>query len=151
MAFRWLASTNLIAFALVIRCLPASAQSDLTPAEARGIAREAYVYGFPLVDHYRISYAYYVDRTNPEFKALFNEIRNIPRVYTPEDRAIQTPNSDTPYSLAMLDLRSEPVVLTLPAIEPNRYYSVMLVDAYTHNTFKKAAGVCLEGRGYTVK
>jgi hypothetical protein len=74
-----------------------------------------------------------VDRTNPEFKAPFNEIRNVPRVFTPEDRAIQTPNSDTPYSFAMLDLRAEPVVLTLPAIERNRYYSVQLTDGYTHN------------------
>jgi hypothetical protein len=133
MAFKWLRPTHLIALALAVRCVPASAETNLTPAEARNIAKEAYIYGFPLVDHYRISYAYYVDRTNPEFKAPFNEIRNIPRVYTPADKAIQTPNSDTPYSLAMLDLRSEPVVLTLPAIEPNRYYSVMLVDAYTHN------------------
>jgi hypothetical protein len=112
---------------------PASAQSGVTPAEARTIAQEAYIYGFPLVDHYRISYAYYVDRNNPEFKAPFNEIRNLPRVFTPEDKAVQTPNSDTPYSFAMLDLRAEPMVLTLPAIEPHRYYSVQLVDGYTHN------------------
>lgn len=29
-----------------------------TPEEARAIAREAYVYGFPLVDNYRIQYTF---------------------------------------------------------------------------------------------
>ena len=55
------------------------------------------------------------------------------RVSTPEDKAIVAPNADTPYSWAYLDLRAEPVVLTTPQIEPGRYFSVQLVDAYTHN------------------
>ena len=32
-----------------------------------------------------------------------------------------------------MDLRAEPIVLTVPAIEKNRYYSIQLIDAYTHN------------------
>jgi hypothetical protein len=32
-----------------------------------------------------------------------------------------------------MDLRAEPLVVTLPAIEPDRYYSLQLVDLYTHN------------------
>jgi hypothetical protein len=74
------------------------------------IAKEAYIYGFPLVDSYRIQYSYFVDRQNPEFKASWNQIVNIPRVYTPADTAIQTPNSDTPYSWLGMDLRAEPMV-----------------------------------------
>jgi hypothetical protein len=105
----------------------------VTPAEARAIAKDAYVYGYPIVDSYRIQHAYFVDRQNPEFKAPWNEIRNIPRVFTPEDKAVQTPNSDTPYSMAGLDLRAEPIVLTVPAIEKERYLSVQLIDLYTHN------------------
>jgi hypothetical protein len=105
----------------------------VTPAEARVIAKEAYTYGFPMVDNYRIQYAYFVDHQNPEFKAPWNQLRNIPRVYTPEDKAVQTPNSDTPYSMVGMDLRAEPVVLTVPTIEKGRYFSVQLIDAYTHN------------------
>ena len=97
----------------------ASAQTSVTPAEARTIARDAYVYGYPMVDSYRIQHAYFVDAKNPEYKAPWNQIRNIPRVFTPEDKAVQTPNSDTPYSMAGLDLRAEPIVLTVPAIEKN--------------------------------
>jgi hypothetical protein len=74
-----------------------------------------------------------VDRKDPEFKAPWNHITNIPRVFTPADTAVQTPNSDTPYSWLGLDLRAEPIVLTLPKIEKERYFSVQLIDAYTFN------------------
>ncbi len=102
-------------------------------AEARVIAKEAFIYGFPMVDSYRIQHAYFVDSKNPEYKAPWNQIRNIARVYTPDDKAVQTPNSDTPYSMLGMDLRAEPIVLTVPAVEKGRYYSVQLIDAYTHN------------------
>lgn len=107
--------------------------ADITPAEARAIAREAYIYGFPMVDNYRIQHAYFVDKQNPEYKVPWNQLRNIPRVFTPEDKAVQTPNSDTPYSMVGLDLRAEPMVLAVPAIEKERYFSIQLIDAYTHN------------------
>ena len=107
--------------------------ADISPAEARAIAKEAYIYGFPLVDNYRIQYSYFQDKQNPEFKAPWNEIKNIPRVYTPADTAIQSPNSDTPYSFVGMDLRAEPLVLTVPVIGKERYFSVQLIDAYTFN------------------
>ena len=46
---------------------------------------------------------------------------------------VQTANSDTPYSFVALDLRSEPIVLTVPKMEENRYFSIQLIDMYTHN------------------
>src|SRR5271154_2176119 len=122
--------------ALLVSCaavLPAHAQTGVSPAEARAIAKEAYIYGFPIVDSYRIQHAYFVDGDNPEFKAPWNQLRNIPRVFTPEDKAIQTPNSDTPYSFIGMDLRAEPIVLTVPPIEKERYFSIQLIDAYTFN------------------
>ena len=120
-------------FVACVAALPAHAQTIVSPAEARFIAKEAYIYGYPMVDNYRIQHAYFVDRENPEFKASWNHIRNIPRVYTPEDKAIQTPNSDTPYSMIGMDLRAEPIVLTVPPIEKERYFSVQLIDLYTFN------------------
>ena len=106
---------------------------DVTAAEARAIAKEAYIYGFPMVDDYRIQHAYFVDTKNPEYKAPWNQLVNIPRVYTPADTAVQTPNSDTPYSWLGMDLRAEPIVLTVPPIEKDRYFSIQLIDAYTFN------------------
>jgi len=111
----------------------ARAQMNVTPTEARAIAKEACIYGFPMVDNYRILYAYFVDPKNPDFKAPWNQLVNIPRVFTPEDKAVQTPNSDTPYSWIGLDLRAEPIVFTVPAIEKERYFSVQLIDLYTYN------------------
>ena len=130
-------TTTQIILALVLLAsfpfTPAYAETGVTPAEAHAIAKEAYIYGFPMVDSYRIEHAYFVDRTNPEFKAPWNQITNIPRVYTPADTAIQTPNSDTPYSFAGLDLHAEPIVLTVPVIEKDRYFSIQFIDLYTFN------------------
>jgi hypothetical protein len=117
----------------VIPAGTATAQPKSSAAEARAIAKEAYIYGYPMVDNYRILYAYFVDSQNKEFKAPWNQIVNIARVYTPEDKAVQTPNSDTPYSFVGMALRAEPIVLTVPAIEKKRYYSIQLIDLYTHN------------------
>jgi hypothetical protein len=103
------------------------------PAEARAIAKDAYVYGFPLVDSYRIQHSYFVDRAGPEFKAPWNVLFNNARVYTPDDKAIQTPNSDTPYSYVGADLRAEPLVFTVPQVENGRYYSLQFIDMYTFN------------------
>jgi hypothetical protein len=107
--------------------------ADVLEDEARAIAKEAYIYGFPMIDNYRIQHAYFVDTKNPEYKGPWNQLVNIPRVYTPADTAIQTPNSDTPYSMIGMDLRAEPMVLTVPPIEKDRYFSVQLIDAYTFN------------------
>ena len=105
----------------------------LTPAEARAIAKEAYIYGFPLVDNMRVQYSYFTDKKDPDYKAPYNTLFNIPRVFTPDDKAIQTPNSDTPYSWIGLDLRAEPIVFTVPPIAKERYWSLQLIDLYTHN------------------
>ncbi|WP_347900535.1 DUF1254 domain-containing protein [Pseudomonas purpurea] len=115
--------------------LSASAWADFSasPEEARGIAKEAYLYGFPVVEMYKTLYTQAVDKPGSNFKAPFNQIGNTARVFTPKDTAFVTPNSDTPYSFVWMDLRSEPMVLTLPSIAEGRYYSVQLIDLYTQN------------------
>jgi hypothetical protein len=115
------------------RFTTARALGDVSAAEARAIAKEAYIYGEPMVDNYRIQHAYFVDTKNPEFKAPWNHLWNSARLFSPADKAVQTPNSDTLYSAFGADLRSEPLVLTVPAIEKERYFSVQLIDWYTFN------------------
>jgi hypothetical protein len=124
-----------IAGAAALPLLPVAASAgNLSAAEARSIAAEAYVYGFPMVDLYRICWGYFADTGGPAFKAPINTLFNTANVYTPGDTTVQTPNSDTPYSFVLFDLRAEPWVITLPPIEANRYYSVQLVDLYTYNS-----------------
>ncbi len=104
-----------------------------TIAEAKAIAEEGFIYGLPIVMNYAVMYEYCVNKDSGQYKAPFNQIKNEARVFTYEDTAIITPNSDTPYSLLWLDLRAEPMVISVPAVEKSRYYSVMLCDGNTFN------------------
>jgi hypothetical protein len=101
--------------------------------KAKDIAEAGFIYGLPIVMNYAVMYEYAVDRNSGQFKAPFNQIKNEPNVFTYKDTAVVTPNSDTPYSFVWMDLRAEPVVLSVPAVDPKRYYSVMLCDGNTYN------------------
>lgn len=107
-------------------------QSDQELLELRAVARDAYIYGFPLVDSYRIEHSYFVDAASPEHKAGWNQLFNAARVFMPEDMAAPTPSTDTLYSFLGADLRAEPLVLTIPVVDSGRDYSVQMVDAYSH-------------------
>lgn len=132
-------STNLRSLVLVVAMValigagPCVAQAKPPLSESQAIAEEAYLYGFPMIVGYKVMYEYNIDRNSGQFKAPFNQISNEARVFTYKDTTISTPNSDTPYSVAQLDLRAEPMVLCMPEIDKSRYYDVQLVDMYTDN------------------
>jgi hypothetical protein len=111
----------------------ANGPAAITPGEAEATAREAYVWGFPIVMNYKTLYNYVIDTSGPEYKGPFNEVSCVARLFTPDDKAVVTPNADTPYCMFWLDLRAEPQVLTVPEMEPERFYHFQLVDLYTHN------------------
>ena len=98
----------------------------------RDLARRAYVWGYPTVDLYAILRGQALDRSSPEFKAPLNAVGHARNVATPDDRVVIAPNVDTPYSHAWLDLRAEPVVVTVPSFEQQRYLSLQLFDLYTY-------------------
>lgn len=111
-----------------------AAQTErITPEEARALAKEAYVYGYPIVKNYGVLYTYFTDRGNAEYKGPWNALYNEARLYTPDDKAFPTPNADTPYSQLGADLRTEPLVLSVPKVEAGRYYALQFVDLYTYN------------------
>src|SRR5216110_1768994 len=107
--------------------------ADITPAETKAIAEEGFIYGLPIVMNYGVMYEYAVDKNSGQYKAPFNQINNEARVFTYKDTSVITPNSDTPYSILWTDLRAEPIVLSVPAVEKSRYFSVMLCDGNTYN------------------
>ena len=122
--------------ATMVKSTPVIAQSKAewpSLLEAKDIAEEGLIYGSPLVMNYGIMYEYAVDKNSGQFKAPFNQIKNEANVYTYKDTAVVTPNSDTPYSLVWMDLRAEPIMLSVPAVDPKRYYSIQLVDGNTFN------------------
>ncbi|WP_235938005.1 DUF1254 domain-containing protein [Endobacterium cereale] len=107
--------------------------AELDRSQATEIAKEAYVYGVPMVSDYATIYAFSVNTKSPEYKGPFNSVLNIARVFTPDDKGFVTPNSDTPYTFMGLDLRAEPMVITVPEIEKDRYFVFQLMDLYTFN------------------
>ncbi|HZO45364.1 MAG TPA: DUF1254 domain-containing protein [Xanthobacteraceae bacterium] len=120
--------------AATTKSIPAIAQtSGVGFLKAKDIAEAGFIYGLPIVMNYAVMNEYAIDRNSGQFKAPFNQIKNEPNVFTYKDTAIVTPNSDTPYSFVWMDLRAEPVVLSVPAVDPKRYYSVMLCDGNTYN------------------
>ena len=119
--------------ATAARSVPVLAQDRPGFFKAKDIAEEGFIFGLPIVMNYAVMYEYSVDRNSGQFKAPFNQIKNEARVYTYKDTSIVTPNSDTPYSFFWMDLRAEPMVLSVPAVEKGRYYAVQLEDGNTYN------------------
>jgi len=109
-----------------------ASETAVSSAEAQAIAEEAYVYAYPMMENYRTMYVQVIDRTAPGYLAPFNELSHMTELLGPEFKDVVRPNNDTMYSLAWLDLRAQPVVITVPEIE-DRYFSVQLVDMFTHN------------------
>jgi hypothetical protein len=108
-------------------------QKELTSEEAKAIAEEAYIYAFPMLDNYKMLFVQAVWEKSPAYEAPFNQLKNKAVLLGPEYTTIVRPNNDTFYSIVWLDLRSEPMVISVPAITDKRYYSFQLIDLYTHN------------------
>jgi hypothetical protein len=128
----------LIAFAAISLATLAApsvslAQNLPKPREIKSIAEEALIYGLPMVMGYGVMYQYAIDDKSANYKAPFNQIYNEAHTFTPADTGVVTPNADTPYSFAWMDLRAEPIVICVPKIEKDRYFSVMLTSLYTYN------------------
>lgn len=105
--------------------------SSASPAETKAIASDAYVYGYAMLYNYRTLFQQAVDPSFPGYIGGFGRFRHYSRGFTPADADIVTPSNDTPYSWAWLDLRTEPWIVSVPAID--RYYVLQWFDLYTHN------------------
>ena len=132
--------TKFLARCLVILCcVPVAASSApgalATGAGARGDVdagvRQAFLFAFPV---YQIART----RTNAvaiaaaEGRTVINRFGHRARLASPSDRAVTTPNNDTLYSSAWLDLSQGSVLLQVPPL-PDRYHSVALMDVFTDN------------------
>ena len=113
--------------------LPNAPGSAVSPADARTIAKEAWLYGYAPIQGYQTFYNQALNTQAPGYVGGLNTFRHYSRTYTPQDAEIVTPNNDTPYSWAWLDLRAEPIVLSLPSVPAPRYYVNQWFDLYTHN------------------
>lgn len=103
----------------------------LPPDSIRSIARDAYIYGYPIVENYRIVYQSAQDTGFTKY-APFNTFYHEPDVAGAKDTLFVAPNGDTPYSYAVFDLRQGPLVISIPAADHGRYFVFPLYDMYTH-------------------
>ena len=99
--------------------------ATLDQSQAKALAQEAYVFAYATVEHDKVLSAIAA-------KLPFNRLYSEPRLLGPQDNKVVSPNNDTFYSRALLDLRGEPQVLQVPAVQ-GRYYSFQLVDMRTDN------------------
>ena len=106
------------------------ANDDPASPDIRAIAREAYVYGVPMLAQYQALHALSIDTGTAQYAGPFNHLGHLARVPGPGDAA---PGADMPASFATLDLRAEPVVISVPAVEPQRYMMLQVMDLYAYN------------------
>ena len=102
-------------------------------AETREIAKEAYIYAFAMMENYQTIYKQAVDAKDPAYVGGFGKFRHYSEPFSPANHDVVTPNNDTPYSWAWLDLRTEPWVVSVPAVPQSRYYVMQWIDLFTQN------------------
>lgn len=108
---------------------PAMTREQAREAYAYAIGVEAYVYGYPLVEMYRVRYKRLFE-PNDGIPSRLNEFHHVRNLLDYKNTAVVAPNNDTLYSTAWLDLAKEPIVLEVPA-SPKRFYVMQFMDFYT--------------------
>jgi hypothetical protein len=106
--------------------------SNIIPQEAKQIAEEAYIYAFPMLMGYRFAFATFLTPSLPSYRGPANAIHGKAATLDHTFKDVITPNADTPYSMALLDLRAEPVVIQVPQVT-DRYYVLQFVDLFGTN------------------
>jgi hypothetical protein len=120
--------------ALALICttaLPAPTQAQVSEREAYEIARDAYVYAYPLLlmDVFMRQGTNYAEPTGIVTQAPYNQFSHA-RAFPPADfKAVVRPNVETLYSSANLDLGPEPLVLSVPATD--RYFMLPILSMWT--------------------
>jgi hypothetical protein len=135
--------------------LQVEARPDVLPEDVehreryvRALAAEAAIYGLPSVYQYAQMIGQAVDESSPAFTG-FNRWYHQRDVATPEFRVFKTPNVDTLYSNAWLDLSEGPVRVRVPEIRA-RYYTLHFLDAYSNSTNLSSRTVGVSGGDFLV-
>lgn len=106
------------------------AEATITEQEALSIARDAYIYFYPLVT---------MDVTRKQLTNVepgkgiggpMNTLFNIPTFPTADMRQVVRPNFDTLYSFGYVDVTQEPMVVSVPDTG-DRYYLLPMLDMWS--------------------
>ncbi|WP_380879463.1 lipoprotein [Sphingomonas sp. DBB INV C78] len=108
---------------------------------ARSLAYDATIYGTMAVIQYQEMHRQAVDRTSPDYTG-FNRFAHSRTLAGPGYAAFKTPNADTLYSNAWLDLTRGPVLFDVPEMG-TRYFTANFIDAYGN-----ASNISARTRGF---
>ncbi len=120
----------LAATPLVAGCAWGQSAAGLSPGEAKELAVDAYIYGYPLVT---MEYTRRVitNVSKPEgTHAPMGQLIRLREYPNASFRDVTAPNADTLYTTAFIDVSKEPWVLSLPDAQ-GRYYLFPMLDAWT--------------------
>ena len=108
-------------------------------------AAEAYLWGYPLVATHRT-------RLHLCSRHRSGELNHVEGLATPSDKAIVAPNNDTLYTSGWYDLRLGDLVIDVPPMDkPDRYWNVMIADAYSHVSYVARRHHGIKGTRVTVR
>ena len=120
---------------LLSSCLFSSCTIKKTGEDSKStweLVGEAYTYALPLV----IMDATKTSSTNTETpvtgRAPVNQLIHAQKLADAQSKLVVTPNVDTVYTQAWLDLSAEPMVYVMP--KDDRFFNVQVLDAWTNTT-----------------
>ena len=114
---------------------PSHGIDSISTQDLRIITEKAFIYAYPMIENFRLMYGNMVDESSDEFLGSYNTLHDEEKLATPDDKGFVSPNVDTLYTYVWFDLRAEPMVVTLPPIEEDRYYTFQNVDYFSNNYF----------------
>ena len=139
---------TLLSCGLLSACSAEKTQPDTPDTETVWeTVSEAYIYAFPLV----LTDATKTLSTNTDGtmtgRAPINQFNHAQKLADASFRTVVTPNVDTVYSQAWLDISTEPMIFVLP--ETDRFCNVQLLDAWTNTAavLDKAGAYAIQGMG----
>lgn len=118
---------ELLAMASALGLSPAVLSAAQAAEGDATVARDAYLYALPLIEM-----AATRARLLKSPGATINTLNHTRTLSDHKARWVTTPNNDTLYSSAFLDLTKGPATLTVPPLG-KRYYSVAVMDMFTNN------------------
>ncbi len=104
----------------------------LSMNDLQAIAEEAYVFSFPMLMGYRAAFGMFMAAGAPSYRGPLNQLHGDAQTLDHTFREVISANADTPYSMAGLDLRAEPLVLEVPEVT-DRYYVMQFEDLFGTN------------------
>ncbi|WP_221630179.1 DUF1214 domain-containing protein [Synechococcus sp. BSA11S] len=119
----------LLAAGMVLASLPtmvSAVPAKLSEAERQELVLRSY----PYVAMFNVNNKFALDPENPLSSGGYNHVKANTDLADHTVQAIARPNNDTLYTIAMIDVTEEPVVLKMPAFDST--YVSLMVTAYDH-------------------